>query len=217
MNAVQAARILGVRAGAPWDDVRRAYRDRIRTHHPDTAGDASAADAARIIEAFRTLDHARRQDGAGAPPGSERGDGSSAGPPPPPPPPPPPSAQAERSGAGGRAWSNPSGLAPPVARLDADTLAVAAPADETFRWLVEAAHDIGEITYLDRSGPILEVLCRFEGEPATSLMITIQGRATGTEAFCTTESIEARPGPPTAAVVDLLELAFRRRQDLPPT
>ncbi len=187
MNATHARRVLGVAADASWDDVRRAYRDHIRAHHPDRAGDESAGRAAQIIEAYRTLDQARQ-----TPPG-------------PPAPPGPPPAPVFREAV-------PEGGAPAVARLDADTLALAAPAGESFRWLMEAAHDIGEITYLDRSGPILEVLCQFEGEPATSLMITTQGRANGTEAFCTTESIEAREGPPTAAVVDLLELALRRRQ-----
>ena len=102
-----------------------------------------------------------------------------------------------------------------MVRLDADTLAFAAPADETWRWLLDAVHDIGAITYLDRSVPIVEVLCRFEGEPATSLVITLQGRMDGTEAFCTAESIENRTGPPTGAVVDLLEDALRRRGQLP--
>ena len=100
-----------------------------------------------------------------------------------------------------------------VARLDADSLLVLAPADETFRWLLDAAHDVGEVTYVDRSMPIAEVLCTFEGEPATSLVLTLQGRGEGTEVFCTVESIEARPAPPVAAVVDLLELALHRRRD----
>ncbi len=198
MTPIQAADILGVTADASWDDVRRAYRDHIRTHHPDTAGDASSARAARIIEAYRVLDRAHRDPAPAAPA----------------PPPPPP--RAESSWPAGYRWNAPMGVAPPVTRLDDDTLTLAAPGDESFRWLVEAAHDVGEITYLDRSGPILEVLCQFVGEPATSLMITIQGRTNGTEAFCTTESIEARPGPPTASVVDLLELALRRRQNPPP-
>ena len=98
-------------------------------------------------------------------------------------------------------------------RIDADTLMVEAPAEETFRWLLDAAHDIGEVTYVDRSMPIMEVLCRFEGEPATSLLLSLQGRGLGTEVFCTVESIEARPAPPTSAVVDLLELALHRRRN----
>ena len=75
---------------------------------------------------------------------------------------------------------------------------------------------MGEITYVDRSMPILEVLCRFEGEPATSLLVSLQGRSDGTDALCSVESIEDRPAPPAAAVVDLLELALHRRTAAPP-
>ncbi len=105
------------------------------------------------------------------------------------------------------------GAPPEVVRLDDDTIALDAPADEAFRWLVEVASDVGEVTYLDRSVPIVEVLCTFVGEPATSLVLTVQGRMDRTDAFCHVESIEARPAPPTAAVVDVLEAAFRDRCD----
>jgi hypothetical protein len=186
VDAQQAGRILGVAADAPWDAVRHAYRAQIRTHHPDRAGAAGAARAATIIEAYRVLDAARR---------SPAGPSAAAPPPPPPPPPRPPRAGVET-------W---------VQRVDGDTLLVDAPADEAFRALLDAAHDVGEITYVDRSMPILEVLCQFEGEPATSLLVTLQGRGHGTEAFCTVESIEARPAPPTPLVVDLLEDALARR------
>lgn len=96
-------------------------------------------------------------------------------------------------------------------RVDSETIAVSAPADEVFRLLHEAAHDVGVVTYIDRSGPIMEVLCRFVDQPATSLVLTLQGRATGTDIFCSSESIEARIGPPTAAVVDLLQDALVAR------
>ncbi|MEO6989293.1 MAG: J domain-containing protein [Aquihabitans sp.] len=120
-----------------------------------------------------------------------------------PPPPPPPVVEP------------PAPLEAAMVRIDADTLAFAAPAEETWRWLLDAVHDVGAVTYLDRSIPIVEVLCRFVDEPATSLVITLQGRMDRTEAFCTAESIENRPGPPTEAVVDLLEDALRRRGQLP--
>lgn len=190
MNPSEAARLLQVSLDDPWDDVRRAYREHIRAHHPDRAGPGSADRAAGIIEAYAVLVAHRK--GAPPPEGREV-----------------PAAPPSRV----TLVNEPLGPVPAVARLDADTLSLDAPAEETFRWLTEAANDIGDITYVDRSVPILEVLCRFEGEPATSLVITLQGRAEGTEAFCTAESIEARPAPPTAAVVDLLELALRRRQD----
>ena len=180
-----------------------AYREQIRSHHPDRAGAASSSRAARIIEAYRVLDGQRSQgDDAGEPSRTSQGPPRADRDDRPGPTSPPPTVERPE----------PTAFAPPMARVDADTLMVAAPAEETFRWLIEAAGDMGEITYLDRSGPILEVLCRFEEEPATSLMFTIQGRAAGTDVFCTVESIEARPSPPTAAVVDVFELAFRRRQ-----
>jgi len=184
----EAARILGVDRQSPADVIRLAYRQQIRTHHPDRAGPTSAERAAVIIEAYRVLcdDDA---PSANTEPFARRV---------PPRPAPPTSA--------------PSGPAPPVARIDADTLMLDAPADETFRWLLDAAHDVGEVTYVDRSMPIMEVLCRFDGEPATSLLLTLQGRGAGTEVFCTVESIEARPAPPVSAVVDLLELALHRRR-----
>lgn len=195
MTPAEAARILGVGAAASPDEVRIAYRSQIRTHHPDRAGTSSSARAASITEAYRVL-----VERGPAPEEPEvRAPGSASGPVPP------------------RATTEvPAFGAPPVGRVDEDTLALGAPPDESFRWLLDAAHDVGEITYVDRSMPIMEVLCRFEGEPATSLLLTLQGRGERTEVFCTVESIEARPAPPTSAVVDLLELALHRRRSPPP-
>ncbi len=193
MTPAEAARILGVGTTASADEVRVAYRSQIRTHHPDRAGATSSNRAAAIIEAYRILTE------AGPPTEAAEPAPASSGPVPP------------RAATGDLAYG-----APPVGRTDADTLALGAPADESFRWLLDAAHDVGEITYVDRSMPIMEVLCRFEGEPATSLLVTLQGRGERTEVFCTVESIEARPAPPTSAVVDLLELALHRRRSPPP-
>lgn len=188
MTPAEAAAVLGVDPGASVPEVRAAYRACIRVHHPDRAGTASQDRAARIIAAYRVLVTAADLRAETAPPRTRES-----------PTPPPRSATGRPT------------TAPPVHRLDADTLRLDAPADETFRWLLDAAHDVGEITYVDRSMPIMEVLCRFEDEPATSLLLTLQGRGEGTEVFATVESIEARPAPPTAAVVDLLELALHRR------
>jgi len=188
----EAATVLGVGAGTPWAEVRQAYRSLIRARHPDHAGGAATAEAVRVIEAYRVLEAARRDPDATP----------SAGPAPAPGARPPPAP---------RPWM-PTAPAVSITRAADDTLAFAAPADETFLLLLEAAHDIGELTYLDRSVPILEAICRFEGTPALSLVITLQGRNDGTEAFCTVESIEARPGPPAAAVVDVLFDLLQQRQ-----
>ena len=192
MDQTEASRVLGVATDASWTEVRAAYRTQIGLHHPDRAGDPAVA--ARVIEAFGVFERYRQ---------SEISD---------PPAPPPPPATGPWREAPPEFWDR----VPPIERLDPETLALWAPADETFRWLLDAVHDVGEITYLDRSMPIVEVLCRFVGEPATSLLITLQGRAHHTEVLCSTESIEARTGPPTVMVVDLVEAALRRRAPRPP-
>lgn len=194
IGPAQAARILGVDPGTDRPALRAAYRRQIRAHHPDRAGAGSSDQAARIIVAYRVLD-ARFEPAEPTAAGADPVPGSESEPEP------SPSEDAAREA-----------ITAEVVRLDADTIAIGAPTDEAFRWLLDAAHDLGEVTYLDRSGPIFEVLCRFEDEPATSLVVTVQGRATYTEAFCTVESIEARPAPPASAVIDCYELALRRRQ-----
>lgn len=194
MDRTEAALILEIAPAAPWSDVRRAYRELIRSRHPDRAGAAATGEAARIIEAYAVLRtaHVQSRTTPCAPDAVrtrlER--------PVPAPIPVPPTA---------------------IVRMDGDTIAFGAPADETFLLLLEAGHDIGELTYVDRSVPILEVICQFVGTPALSLVITLQGRMDRTEAFCTVESIEARPGPPTADVVDVLIDLLHQRQQISAT
>jgi hypothetical protein len=60
------------------------------------------------------------------------------------------------------------------------------------------------VAYFDRHLGLLETVVRFEGGPTCSVLITLQGRAFGTEAFITMESIEAAPTPPIGPVVDAL-------------
>jgi hypothetical protein len=59
---------------------------------------------------------------------------------------------------------------------------------------------------VDRNLGILEVIVRFEGGPSCSVLMTLQGRAFGTDVFISMESIEADPTPALAPVlVALLE------------
>jgi hypothetical protein len=96
----------------------------------------------------------------------------------------------------------------PVEVLEGDTVHLALPADEAFVAVLEACHRIGDVTYVDRSCAILEALLPIEGEGVCSLVITFQGRADGTDAFCTLEAIEHVSSPPvhhvTAALADAL-------------
>ncbi|MFO7280582.1 MAG: J domain-containing protein [Thermoanaerobacterales bacterium] len=167
MDVAEARAVLGVGADDPWPAVRSAYRRRIRAVHPDLNGGAAAA-AARLNEAYAVLSRARRAGGRGAPP---PGPTPAAPDPAPPAPPPPPTVG--------------------VALAGNDTLLLSCPPDEAFALLLDAAHRVGSVSYVDRACAIFEVVVRQDGE-ACSAVVTLQGRAHGTEAFVTLEAL-ARP------------------------
>jgi len=167
MDVAEARAVLGVGADDPWPAVRSAYRRRIRAVHPDLNGGAAAA-AARLNEAYAVLSRARQAGGRGAPP---PGPTPAAPDPAPPAPPPPPTVG--------------------VALAGNDTLLLSCPPDEAFALLLDAAHRVGSVSYVDRACAIFEVVVRQDGE-ACSAVVTLQGRAHGTEAFVTLEAL-ARP------------------------
>ena len=95
---------------------------------------------------------------------------------------------------------------PPGYRVvDGGTLALAVPADEAFFALLEVAHEVGEVTYVDPDAGLLETVVHLEGGPACSLVVTLQGRGDGTtEAFCTLEPLGKGPSPAATAAVEVL-------------
>jgi hypothetical protein len=96
-----------------------------------------------------------------------------------------------------------------VAKLANDTIGIGAPGPETFGVLLDACHRLGEVTYVEPSSGLIQVLVEFVDGPVCQLLLALQGRATGvTEAFCTIESIDDRPAPPIEAVTDLLVLTL---------
>lgn len=186
MDLPAALAVLGVSPGATAHEVRAAYRRLVREVHPDVAADATDAGrrTARLAEAYA------RVRAAIAAAGGDRV-------PIPPPAPPPP----------GRVGMPRSPL--DAVALEADAILVDAPAAETFAALFDAAGRVGHVAYVDRHLGIIETIVRFEGGPSCSVLITLQGRATGTEAFVTMESIEADPAPPVAPVVEALVAELR--------
>lgn len=180
MDTKDALRTLDLEPGAPPESVRAAYRALVRAHHPDVVGPTGHERTARLIEAYRLL-VATGTDLAEDRPADE----------PLAPADDPPAPEPTTSAA------TPTGLAD-------DTIAVVAPAEETFALLHDAAGRIGEVAYLDPDLGILETVVRFEGGPTCSLVLTLQGRADHTEVFCTLTSIEAAPTPPIGPAVDAL-------------
>ena len=95
--------------------------------------------------------------------------------------------------------------------VEGDTLAVDGAAEEAFFLLLEAAHDIGEVSFVDADIGLLETIVQFRGTPVCSLVLSTQGRADHIEAFCTIESLEGTAPPPIAAVVEVLADLARQR------
>jgi hypothetical protein len=96
---------------------------------------------------------------------------------------------------------------PPVRvdRRSVDTIGVALPPDEVLLLLIEVAHELGEVAYLDPANGLLEVVVEFLEAPTSSVLLHLQGRATGiTEVVCTVEPLSGGMRPPTEAVTELL-------------
>lgn len=182
MELDEARTILGVAASATPAEIRAAYRRLVRVHHPDvTPGQAATAHTVRLNEAYALL---RRPPSADAPDGR--------------------SARASAPSRTGSARPQPR-RAYEVRPVDGDTLAVAAPAEEAFFVLLEAAHRIGDVTHIDVDGGLLETLVTGDDGRIFSLVMSFQGRGNGTtEAFLTLEALDSGPCPPVSALTDYL-------------
>jgi len=200
MALADAIEVLGVAPGARLRDVRAQYLRLLRETHPDVAaGDTRATErTAGLTTAFAVVREAVLAEGLDTVPDP--------GAPAPEAPPPSPSGSGRPDVPERRPWE-----VDPVEAdaVDHDTIAIVAPAAEAYGLLLEAASEVGSIGYVDRRLGILEVMVRFEGGPTCSVLITLQGRAFATEAFCTMESIEAAPTPPVRPVVEALLDALR--------
>lgn len=157
----RARATLGVDADAEWATIRSEYRRRIREAHPDVAG-GDHERATALNRALAVLLQARAEGTLHAPRET---------------PTPVPESPRQR-------------LADDVHLVGNDTLIVDAPPDETLRRVVAGLDRIGEVTYLDRSGPIAEAIVVLEDGSSHSLVVTFQGRGPSTEVFATLEAIQ---------------------------
>lgn len=173
-------------------EVRRRYLERLVEVHPDRSDAPDANEVTvRLTEAYRVvvdhLQHVGARSGArvGAEERSAR--------------------VSEIADAGGGVDAASGRPVVAVAMVDIDTIAIAAPAGETFRLLLEAGHELGEVDHVDPSAHLLSVVIEFVEGPVCQLLCTLQGRATGvTEIFCHIESFDATPPPPIDAVTSLV-------------
>lgn len=190
MQVEQARRILGVGVDDDSAVVRAAYRRLLLQTHPDVSSSEQAtALTVRLTQAYTVLVDRPAPEGAAGPAGSQAA--------PPPHQPAPPSEPVPE----------PAPVPEPVVAglVDADTFAVAAPADEVLLLLVDTAHALGEISYLDPSAGLVEIIVEFVEAPTSSVLLSMQGRATGvTDVFCTVEPLSGGEAPPSDAVTRLV-------------
>lgn len=189
MDEGEAREVLGVGPDAVWPDVRASYLRLVREHHPDTAADS--ADAGR--RTIRT---------------------------------------AQITAAYSVLFANrtPPSATPPsfTPKVEQPTFAdvmdgsrrvlLAAEMDDAFVALLEAAHVVGVVSYVDRQSAVLESIVTAVPGQATSLLIFLEpGEEDGvTEAFLGVESLGGHPPAPLDPLVDrIAELLASERPPVP--
>lgn len=162
-------------------ELRAAYLRAIRLTHPDLHARTSATEESTLVVTAYTLLSARLAEGA------QPADRLEAESPAAPPSSVPPAPSSETTS---------------IVLIADDTIEVGAPMDEVFSLLLEAGHNCGEITFLDRSGAVMQILISFVDQPICQLVVDLQGRAARgtTEIFCTIESLDDAEPPAIARV-----------------
>jgi hypothetical protein len=186
---VTAARdVLGVNADSPWPEVRAAYLRLVREHHPDVAGD----DADVAMQTVRTAQITSAYSTLLA----ERPEIPDA---------PPPSFEPKVATS---TWDD---------VLDGSRrVLLAAEMDDAYSALLEVAHMIGVVSYMDRYSAVLETIITAAPGEATSLLIFLEpGPEDGvTEAFLGVEPLGGHPPAPLDEIVD--EVATLLARERPP-
>lgn len=169
MTPSDARALLGVSPQATHDEVRAAFRAQIGRHHPDVnPAPGTSARAMALIEAWEVLSV---EPAVTDPPVTD------------PPITDPP-------------VTDPPITGPLAAWATGSSVMAAAPADEVMLWLIDAAHRVGDVTFLDMAAGLVEALVEFVDGPVVTLTLSLQGRvAAGTEVFISMEPWSRPPRP----------------------
>jgi hypothetical protein len=201
----QAWHVLGIAPSDDPDEIRSAYTRRLFELHPDLSTSPDANEATVELNAAYA-DVMADLHTPGRPPTtrSRRGNRRNA---------PEPAGRTSPGAAGGTPHAAPREVIA-VAQLADDTIGIGAPGPEAFAAALDAAHRLGEVTYVEPGSGLVQVLVEFVDGPICQLLMTFQGRATGvTEVFFTIESIDDRPAPPIDAVTELMVHTLTDRPD----
>jgi len=170
-----AFELLGLPLGAPWPEVRATYLRLVRQHHPDTAVDLADVGRRTVRTAQITEAYAFLVSLRVRPPEVPVDRGARAAP-----------------------WRFDDALD------DSRRVLLDASFDHAFIALLEVAHLVGAVSYVDRGSGVLEVIVTPLPTQATSLIIYLEvGEEVGvTEAVFGAEPLGSHPPAPLDDLVD---------------
>ncbi len=165
---------LGLERAMSWDEMRHAYRRRLRDHHPDVDPNPDAtAHTAALTAAWTVV--------ARATSGGTRELRIS------------PDPQTETPATASQAQT-------PAVR----PMTLAAPAGDVFVHLLEAASAMGEVSYMDPEAGLLQLLLDNGDPAGAQLLIAVDRDVTPTAVSFTLDSASAESAPDVTAVVEQL-------------
>lgn len=171
--------MLDVDASMDWHEIRARYRALIRMVHPDVdPSEAAHRRAAALNDAIAVLSSATRRGLDSLPT------------PPEPRPATAPDTEGQRATAADAAMT------------------LRAPAGDVFVALLDAAHEIGDVAYIDPEAGMIQVLLDQRGPAAAQLLITVDAAADPPLASFQLDSMDATSAPRIADVVAALGAAM---------
>ena len=175
MDQVIAFELLGLPVGAPWPEVRATYLRLVRQHHPDTAVDLADAGRRTVRTAQITEAYALLVSLRVRPVETPVDRGARAAP-----------------------WRFDDALD------DSRRVLLDASFDHAFVALLEVAHLVGAVSYVDRGSGVLEVIVTPAPTQATSLIVYLEsGEEVGvTEAVFGVEPLGSHAPAPLDDLVD---------------
>lgn len=187
-----AAQVLGVDPTSGAAELRERYRSLLLTTHPDRNDAPDAAEQTiRLTAAYRLL-----LSVSVSPPGPPQVDPDTTG-----------ASQHETSRSDTHqsdTHQSDTQRRSSAALVDPTTIEVLAPQVEAMLQLLEVAHRLGDVSYLDRSSGLLELVVEFLDAPTSSVMLTLTGTDSGTLVRCDVEPLSGGEAPSAAAVTQLL-------------
>lgn len=93
----------------------------------------------------------------------------------------------------------------------ADTAVLVVSEGELFDRLLDAAHDVGDVTYLDPEAQIVQLLVTLPDWPPSQLTCQLTSRGGDDVIVSTLDSMDNREAPPIESVVELLARQLRAR------